>query len=261
MKVTTYKVCNKCGEEKPATLEHFYKEISSSNKLRTVCKDCNSEAGKRWQERNLEHRKKYQQEYREINREAIKQRDKEYRQKNKEHINKYSNEYYEKHQERYPENRMKNRESINARMKKYREENKEIINAKMRKYRKTPQGKESQAKANHKRMALKKELPSTLTVKQWRNCKEHFNHSCAYCGKPSKRLHQEHFVALSNGGGYVVNNIVPSCQPCNNTKFNHSFFEWYPKQKFYSKARERKLLKYLNFTNGGEQQASIFEIV
>ncbi len=76
-----------------------------------------------------------------------------------------------------------------------------------------------------------------------------------------KRLEQEHFVPISSNGPYTANNIIPACKSCNSSKRDSDFFSWYPKQPFYSKRREAKILRYLNYDNDGKQQASIFELV
>mgnify|MGYP003489420683 CR=1 FL=1 len=84
-----------------------------------------------------------------------------------------------------------------------------------------------------------------------KNIKLEFNNKCAYCGK-EKPLSQEHFVALSKGGEFTINNIIPSCQNCNSSKRATDFFEWYPKFKHYSKKREQIILKFLNYNNTKE---------
>jgi hypothetical protein len=69
---------------------------------------------------------------------------------------------------------------------------------------------------------------------------------CKQCGKEEK-LTQDHFKALSNNGEYTKNNIIPACINCNSSKNDADFFAWYPKQSFYSKKQELKILKYLNY--------------
>ena len=105
---------------------------------------------------------------------------------------------------------------------------------------------------NQRRMALKRKLSSTLTLAQWENMKMHFNNKCAYCGKELP-LAQEHFLALTKGGEYTVNNIIPSCKTCNSSKCNKDFFTWYPKYKYFSKKREKIILKFLNYKNEIQQ--------
>lgn len=68
------------------------------------------------------------------------------------------------------------------------------------------------------RRAKRKALPHTLTRSEWREILERYEHKCAYCGKPSQRLHREHKIPASRGGGYTADNIVPSCGSCNSRK-------------------------------------------
>jgi 5-methylcytosine-specific restriction endonuclease McrA len=82
---------------------------------------------------------------------------------------------------------------------------------------------------------------------------ETFDNKCAYCGK-EKPLAQDHFVPLSKGGEYTNNNIICSCKSCNSSKSDKDFFEWYPEQLFYSKEREAKILKYLNYDKKTQTQ-------
>lgn len=103
-----------------------------------------------------------------------------------------------------------------------------------------------------KRKALKKSLPHNLTAEQWKAIKKEFNNQCCYCGKKDKKLTQEHFIPLTKGGEYTINNIIPACKSCNSSKNNKDFFDWYPKQPFYSKEREQKILDYLGYN---EQQS------
>ena len=147
-----------------------------------------------------------------------------YRNNNKEKLRKYRIQYC-----------IDNREKLLEHKKQYKKLNKDIINTE-----------------NQKRRTMKKKLSATLTSIQWVNIKQNFNNCCAYCGKELS-LQQEHFIPLSKGGEYTLNNIIPSCQKCNGSKNNKDFFIWYPKQKYFSKKRETKLLKYLNYSDRYQQ--------
>jgi len=103
-----------------------------------------------------------------------------------------------------------------------------------------------------KRRSYERRLVTSLTLAQWEDTKLYFNNSCAYCGR-HEELHQDHFIALSNYGEYSHNNIIPVCRHCNSSKHTSSFFDWYPEQKFYSKNRMNKILKFLNYENGFQQ--------
>lgn len=101
-----------------------------------------------------------------------------------------------------------------------------------------------QSVIRQRRKAKNRLLPYTLTFEQWEEIKSKFNNRCAYCGS-EKKLEQDHFVAISRGGGYTPQNIVPACKSCNSRKCHKDFFTWYPLQSFYSKERESFLLKHI----------------
>ena len=65
-------------------------------------------------------------------------------------------------------------------------------------------------------------LPATLTQAEWEDILARYQYRCAYCGKAwheiEGRLHQEHVIPVSQGGGYTADNIVPACHKCNFSK-------------------------------------------
>ncbi len=63
-----------------------------------------------------------------------------------------------------------------------------------------------------------KSLPSLLTLEQWKLIKDAFKNRCAYCGKKTKLLTQDHVIPVAKNGGYTANNIVPACMKCNSSK-------------------------------------------
>lgn len=75
------------------------------------------------------------------------------------------------------------------------------------------------SKNRYKRLKLN----ATLTEEEWNRCKRFFRHRCSYCGKKVP-LTQDHFFALSKGGLYAKDNILPACKSCNSSKYNESFF-------------------------------------
>ncbi len=287
------KICTKCNKELPTTPEYFNKNKCRKDGLQPYCNMCrkkyrkeNAEAlsiqDKKYREENKAEISKRRKNYREENADILKKRAKKYREENAEAIKLSKKECYEKNKEsvksRMKEWRMKNTEAkkradreyrlenLEARRaynKKYYRENAAAINQQMKEYKKeyykNPESRELRRLRCQKRRSLQKNAPATLTVNQWKKCKTFFNHACAYCGKPSQKLHQEHFVPVTFGGNYTINNIIPACRTCNSSKQDKNFFTWYPQQSFYSKRRESKVLKYLNYINPGEQQTSIFE--
>jgi 5-methylcytosine-specific restriction endonuclease McrA len=106
---------------------------------------------------------------------------------------------------------------------------------------------------SHNRRAKKNNLAFNFSEEEWGKCKSYFDNKCAYCGSEEK-LTQEHFIPLSQNGEYTKNNIIPVCGNCNSSKHDKDFFEWYPKQAFYTKKRERKILEYLNYDSKTKYQ-------
>jgi len=190
----------------------------------------------------LKNQRMYQKNNKKIikeRRQAIKEitaiKGKKYRDAHKEIEAARSKRYYENNQEK---------------VKKYLKVNKVIIAKKHKEYVKNNRDRHNILE--QRRQAKKKQLLHTLTCIQWENIKLHFDNRCAYCGKESP-LQQEHFLALSKNGEYTLNNIIPSCKYCNNSKKAKNFFEWYPKYKYHSKKREKVILSFLGYKNGMQQ--------
>jgi len=171
-------------------------------------------------------RTEYFKKYRKTNKNIISEKDKQWRKKTKDKISKQKKYWQE-------ENKQKMTEYFDQ----YRKSNRDKCNILHQLYK-----------------AKKRELPHTFTFKHWENAKQHFNNLCAYCGQ-EEPLTQDHFIALKGGGEYSINNIVPVCRRCNCSKNAQDFFTWYPKQSFYSKQREQKILKYLGYKNQKQQLA------
>lgn len=109
-----------------------------------------------------------------------------------------------------------------------------------------------------KQYRLKREENKTHTIskKEWKDCQEYFNNSCAYCGLPI----EEHFTTyrgitkqgnfqkehVDHEGANDLSNCVPSCKTCNSSKHNIDFEEWYQQQTFYSEERLDIIYKWLS---------------
>jgi len=214
-----YKFCGKCLREFPATTEYFL--VYSKDKLQKQCRECMGKSFKHPIEvktcRVCKNTFPATREFFYVNRSILLGACK-----------KCTN------LKRYPSTK---KYLLSADAKKHQKD-------KMKEWRKSNPDKLQVNRV--KRRTLKRGLPSTFTVNDWHKCKEHFNGKCAYCGYEGA-LSQDHFIALSKGGEYTKNNIIPVCGNCNTRKNNKNFFEWYPKQEFYSKKREQKILKYLNY--------------
>lgn len=226
------KICRKCGEEKDSKC--FSVDRQNKDGLKGECKTCASTVDKLYREANAEKiaakSKLYYETYPE--------RRKLYYEAHTE----YHKEYYKKNAEKIAARNKLRREANGEYQRLYYEANPEKLVVRNKLYREA--NPERNRIDHQRRMARKKELPCTFTLSQWNATKEHFNNQCAYCGE-DKPLEQEHFVALSKGGEYTLNNIIPACKSCNSSKGNSDMSTWYRKQTCYSAERENMILAYL----------------
>ena len=64
-----------------------------------------------------------------------------------------------------------------------------------------------------------------LSDEQWTALKEAWG-GCAYCGAVDKPLERDCVLALSRGGRYTLDNIVPACGSCNTSKCHEEVTRW-----------------------------------
>jgi 5-methylcytosine-specific restriction endonuclease McrA len=271
------KICTKCKRELPATTEYFAKLTRNKCGFRSECKECKKGIDHEWKRTHPKPKNpRVKPVYTEGCTKICTKCGVEYpatteffepwkggrygvysvcRVCRKGYNKEQSLKYYKLNRDKLIKN-MKEYASKNIERRiEYYNKNKERISEKRRQYYKTDIGNQVRKKNKVKRKSAFKNLPINYTLDEWNNCLQYFNNCCSYCGSFGK-LEQDHFVALSKGGEYTKNNIVSACKNCNSSKGNNNFFEWYPKQKFYSLKRERKILKYLNY-KGQVQQLSI----
>lgn len=258
------KICTGCKKELGSTIENFHKSSTGKNGLAAKCKSCykaycdtnkgklylknkkyrdsNSDHvrmhKKQWADRNSENIKKRGQKYYVQNKEKINIYQTAYNKINSEHRNKISRTWREDNRDKWIVRYIKNKEKRSKLFKDWSANNKIKI-----------------CQYSQRRRAMKKSLPADFSEKEWNECRQYFSYKCAYCGKVGD-LHQDHFLALSRNGEYTKNNIIPSCQTCNSSKGKKDFFEWYRKNDHYSKVRENRIIRYLNYLNETIQQIS-----
>lgn len=289
-----YKLCKGCLQEFPSSNLYFQDEKRNDDGLTGKCRSCIKEEMKKLPSRSKKYLKDYNKKYYLENKEFVNglskkyyynninlfvQYGKKYREEHIEEIKQYRKEYY-RDNKKYIDNknktyRINNRDKINAYWRNYNKINKDKIREwneryclkhpervieSRKKYRINNLEKVREQSRLHqqKRNALKRKLPSTLTIKQWEDIKIAFDNKCAYCGKKDNRLTQDHFIPLTKGGEYTHNNIIPACLSCNSSKRDYDFFEWYPKKRYYSDKRKEKIIMFLGYKNNKEQQLSIF---
>lgn len=64
-----------------------------------------------------------------------------------------------------------------------------------------------------------------LSAEQWGALQEAWG-GCAYCGVAGKPMQRDCVLAISRGGRYTLDNIVPACLACNTSKCNEEVTGW-----------------------------------
>lgn len=78
------------------------------------------------------------------------------------------------------------------------------------------------AKRRRKRM---ERADNDLSAAEWDALVDAWN-GCAYCGAKGVALQKDCVLALSRGGRYTLDNIVPACRSCNASKCNDEVTGW-----------------------------------
>lgn len=254
--------CRGCQTLYEASTDNYRKNKRGYLGLSARCKGCD----RKYRIENKARIAEAKRDWEARNRERVRKRKREYAEKHREYLRKYRAEYYQKNKNgKIRDYRSENREYILHQRSEYRERNRHLLRDKAKRYYRE-KGDEIKArkkeyvKSNldkYRRYAQERKarlagLDTGLSEEDWESCKKDFSHKCAYCGK-EKKLSQEHFIPLSKGGEYTHNNIIPACKSCNSSKHNKSFFEWFPEQPFYSKQREERILRYLEYSKNTEK--------
>ena len=81
------------------------------------------------------------------------------------------------------------------------------------------------ARAARKRKRRLDAVVNDLTDEQWATIQEAWN-GCAYCGATGTALQRDCVMAISRGGRYTLDNVVPACASCNASKCNDEVTGW-----------------------------------
>lgn len=146
--------------------------------------------------------------------------DNEYSQKNKEKKQKQNRLYFITHREKHYQSSLKFRNNHREKYlcyqhdyyKTHKKEKMQYIENNREKIR------ETQNIISSRYRARKRMLEASLTLEQWEAIKSAYKYRCAYCGKKTVRLTQDHVISVSLDGPYVAWNIVPACLSCNSQK-------------------------------------------
>ena len=230
------KRCRKCGEEKPATAEFFYKDTRRKDGLKSCCKPCTNEQSRVYRAANVDVIKEKARAYNAANVDVINEKARAARaadpEKHREKRRAYHAANIDVISEQNRAWRVANAEALSERKRAYQVANPEICKASAQRYE-----------------ARKRELPATLTAQEWQYAVDYFHGCCAVCGRPLKDLFAthtaaaDHWLPLSKGGGTTAGNIVPLCHGkdgCNNRKNNVLPEAWLVRQ--FGKREAKKIL-------------------
>jgi 5-methylcytosine-specific restriction endonuclease McrA len=92
------------------------------------------------------------------------------------------------------------------------------------------------ARRRKKRMA---KVDHDLTAEQWLALRTAWG-GCAYCGTNDTALQRDCVLAISRGGRYTLDNIVPACRSCNASKCNDEVTGWLRRKKLDESAFLRR---------------------
>jgi 5-methylcytosine-specific restriction endonuclease McrA len=74
-----------------------------------------------------------------------------------------------------------------------------------------------------------------LSAEQWAALQAMWG-GCAYCGASDSALQRDCVLALSRGGRYTLENIVPACRSCNASKCNDEVTTWMRRRRLDERA-------------------------
>ncbi len=81
------------------------------------------------------------------------------------------------------------------------------------------------ARAARRRKRRMDSVEHDLSDEQWSALRQAWG-GCAYCGVEDQPLQRDCVLAISRGGRYTLENIVPACGSCNTSKCNEEVTAW-----------------------------------
>jgi 5-methylcytosine-specific restriction endonuclease McrA len=91
------------------------------------------------------------------------------------------------------------------------------------------------ARAARRRKRRMERVEHDLSDEQWTALQAAWG-GCAYCGETDKRLQRDCLLAISRGGRYTLDNIVPACRSCNTSKCSDEVTGWLRRKRLDERA-------------------------
>ena len=91
------------------------------------------------------------------------------------------------------------------------------------------------ARAVRKRKVRMSQVVHDLRDEEWTALKLAWG-GCAYCGVTDRPLQRDCVLAISRGGRYTLDNVVPACASCNASKCNDEVLGWLRRKRLDERA-------------------------
>lgn len=91
------------------------------------------------------------------------------------------------------------------------------------------------ARAARRRKRRMDRVTNDLSDEQWLALQTAWG-GCAYCGATDKPLQRDCVLALSRGGRYTIDNVVPACPSCNTSKCSDEVTGWLRRKRLDERA-------------------------
>ena len=91
------------------------------------------------------------------------------------------------------------------------------------------------ARAARRRTRRVKAVVNDLTTEEWAAIRSLWE-GCAYCGASDRPLQRDCVMAISRGGRYTLDNVVPACAACNASKCNDEVTAWLRRKRLDERA-------------------------
>ena len=86
------------------------------------------------------------------------------------------------------------------------------------------------AEANRRRRAMKNAAPLALIAQSSKVVEQDTGSACYWCGTTEGPFHRDHVLPLTKGGAHCEENLVWSCQSCNQRKHAKHPLRWIAEQ-------------------------------
>ena len=90
-------------------------------------------------------------------------------------------------------------------------------------------------RAARRRQRRMERVEHDLDVVQWSALQAAWG-GCAYCGMSDGPLQRDCVLAISRGGRYTLDNVVPACRSCNASKCNTEVTAWLRRKRLDERA-------------------------